>query len=212
MNKTIAEHKESKVSEPRIKAGTVVVITGPMFSEKSGELIRRLLKLEKYGRQKVKAYKPTEDTRFSENEIVSRIGHSFPATNIPKELTSEIVENILIEAEDYSTLAFSESQFFSAEILYLIEELADRGKNIILDGLNLDFRAKAFGSMGDLIAMADEVVKLFAFCACCGSSNGTHTQRILNGQPAKPGPIIVIGDTENYEPRCRTCFVPPTKA
>ncbi|NRD81073.1 hypothetical protein HPT25_27660 [Bacillus sp. BRMEA1] len=90
MSVNTKEHQEktnTKVSDN--KRGTVTVICGPMFSEKSGELIRRLLKLEKYGRKKVKAYKPSIDTRFSEDEIVSRIGYRFPATNIPKQLTGQ---------------------------------------------------------------------------------------------------------------------------
>ncbi len=216
MNQTIEKTNENNLKLDHgiqdIEAGSIIVITGPMFSEKSGELIRRLLKLEKYGRQKVKAYKPAEDNRFSEDEIISRIGYSIPATNIPKELTEELIEEILVESENYQTIAFDETQFFSEEIIVLVEELAVRGKDVILDGLNMDFRAKAFGSMGELMAISDEIVKLSAFCACCGSPNGTHTQRILNGKPAKQGPIIVIGDTEAYEPRCRTCYVPPSKA
>jgi thymidine kinase len=211
-NKKQEEIKVNTTIQTIRKAGTITVITGPMFSEKSGELIRRLLKLEKYGRQRVKAYKPAEDQRFSSDEIVSRIGYRFPATNIPQQLTPEIVESILRDAEDYHTIAFDEAQFFSEEIIYVVEELAYRGKDVILDGLNMDFRGRVFGPMGELLAMADDTVKLTAFCARCGSPNGTHTQRIVNGKPAKSGPIIVIGDTESYEPRCRTCFVPPTKA
>lgn len=39
-------------------SGFITVITGPMFSEKSGELIKRCEKMEKYGRKTVKAFKP----------------------------------------------------------------------------------------------------------------------------------------------------------
>lgn len=59
--------------------------------------------------------------------------------------------------------------------------------------------------------MADEIVKLTAFCAVCKSPHATFTQRIVNGKPAKLGPIVMIGDSEYYEPRCRGCFVPPHK-
>lgn len=214
ITKELSVSEKTEVLHPLVKkSGNILVITGPMFSEKSGELIRRLLKLEKYGRKRVKAYKPSIDNRFAEDEIVSRIGYRFPATNIPKELTQEIVELILMEAEDQDVVAFDEGQFYSCEdFTYLVEELAYRGKDVLVAGLNMDYRGKAFGAMGDLAVMSDEVVKLTAFCACCKCPDGTHTQRILNGKPAKLGPIVVIGDTEGYEPRCRTCFVPPTKA
>ena len=34
----------------------------------------------------------------------------------------------------------------------------------------------------------------------------TRTQRIINGKPAyEDDPIILVGATESYEPRCRKC-------
>lgn len=192
--------------------GEVEVITGPMFSEKSGELIKKLLKMEKFGRLRVKAYKPAEDTRFSEDYIVSRMGYKFPATNIPKQLNEEIVAQILEEAKDFDVVAFDEVQFFSKHIMALIDELAYLGKKVLVDGLNMDYRGKEFGYIGGLMAVAENVVKLTAYCSVCGCDHATHTQRLVNGKPAKSGPIIVIGDSESYEPRCRSCFVPPHKA
>lgn len=193
------------------EVGSITVITGPMFSEKSGELIRRLLKLEKYGRKRVKAYKPAKDNRFAEDKIVSRIGYEFPATNLPEELPEEIVEQIIEDAKSYDVIGFDEVQFFKKNIMKLVEELAAQGKEVFVDGLNMDYRGKEFGYIGGLMAMAEEIEKLFSFCAVCGSPKGTHTQRIVNGKPAKSGPIVVIGDKEDYEPRCRKCFVPPHK-
>lgn len=61
-----------------MQTGRITVITGPMFSEKSGELIRRCQKLIQFGRKKVVAYKPAEDDRFAQDEIVSRIGYRLP--------------------------------------------------------------------------------------------------------------------------------------
>lgn len=192
--------------------GTIIVITGPMFSEKSGELIRRLLKLEKHGKKKVKAYKPSKENRFSEDKIVSRMGYEFPATKIPEELPNEVVGEILEETEEYDVVGIDEVQFFKKNIMKLVEELAYKGKMVIVDGLNMDYRGKEFGYIGGLMAISDEIEKLFSFCSVCGSPKGTHTQRILNGKPVKSGPIVVLGDTESYEPRCRNCFVPPHKA
>ncbi|WCK56961.1 thymidine kinase (plasmid) [Aneurinibacillus sp. Ricciae_BoGa-3] len=192
-------------------SGFITVITGPMFSEKSGELIKRCEKLVKYGGKTVKAYKPKEDTRFSEGEIVSRIGYRLPATNIPKEITNEIIEQILQETKSFDVVAFDEVQFFNKNIMKLVEELAYRKKHVIVDGLNMDYRGKEFGYIGGILAMADEPVKLTAYCACCKKPMGAFTQRLVNGKPAKLGPIVLIGDSENYEPRCRNCFVPPHK-
>ncbi|MFF2482791.1 thymidine kinase [Paenibacillus sp. NPDC058071] len=192
--------------------GTITVIIGPMFSEKSGELIRRCQKLMQYGRKKVRAYKPTEDNRFGEDDIASRIGYRLPAGHIPKEMTPTVVSQVLTETIHADVVAFDEAQFFSEPIVELTEELARRGKHVILDGLNMDYRGKPFGSIGELLAIADEIVKLTSFCACCGSPDAAFTQRIVNGKPATLGPLFLIGDTESYEPRCRRCFVPPDLA
>lgn len=197
--------------DKRMSKGKITVITGPMFSEKSGELISRCMKLEQFGGKSVKAYKPSEDIRFSTDEIVSRTGLRYPATNIPKLLPTAVVEQILNETENVSVVAFDEAQFFKKPIMYLVEELAYRGKHVIIDGLNTDYRGKEFGYMGGLLAIADEIERLYAFCAVCKSEDAIYTQRFESGIPAKLGAIVQLGDSESYEPRCRSCYVPPHK-
>lgn len=193
------------------KSGFITVITGPMFSEKSGELIKRCKKLEKYGRMKVICFKPSIDSRFASDEIVSRIGLRIKAVPVNKELDDETYKDIIERAKFCDVIAFDEAQFFSSRIVDIVQELAYKGKRVLIAGLNLDYRGKAFGSIGDLMAQADEIVNLTAYCACCGRP-AIFTQRLVNGKPAKEGPVELIGDTEAYEPRCRLCFVPPEKA
>lgn len=94
-----------------LPTGRITIITGPMFSEKSGELIRRCQKLIQYGHRKVVAYKPAEDNRYAEDEIVSRIGYRLPAISIPRKLTDELVQRILQETKDADVVAFDEVQF-----------------------------------------------------------------------------------------------------
>lgn len=192
-------------------SGFITVITGPMFAEKSGELVNRLKKEEKYGRKKVIAFKPSNDNRFSENEIVSRLGLRINAISINKKISKKEKEIIFKLSKQYDIVAFDEAQFFSKEIVHIVSELAFQGKHIIIAGLDLDFRAKPFGFMGDLMAIADKVIKKTAYCACCGRP-AQFTQRLINGLPAEDGPIELIGDTEQYEPRCRLHFIPPHKA
>lgn len=193
--------------------GHILVITGGMFSGKSEELIKRCKKFAEYGKKRVKVYKPSGDNRFSEEEVVSRMGYRYPATNIPEQITESLVEEILKDAETYDVIGFDEAQFYSKHIMFLVEELAHRGKYVIVAGLNMDYRGREFGFVGGLLAMSDEMERMYSFCKVCGSDKGTHTQRLVNGKPAKKGsPIVLIGDKEDYEPRCRNCFVPPSKA
>lgn len=193
--------------------GHILVVTGGMYSGKSEQLIDRVKKLKEYGNKKVKMYKPSCDDRFSEEEVVSRMGYRFPATNIPTQITEDVMNQILLETKEIEVVGFDETQFYSRNIMKLISELAYRGKYVIVAGLNMNFKGEEFGYMGGILAQADEVVRLYSFCKVCGSDKGTHTQRLMNGKPAKnDSPEVLIGDSESYEPRCRSCFVPPEKA
>jgi thymidine kinase len=99
-----------------------------------------------------------------------------------------------------------EAQFFDDSIVDLAVELADRGVEVVLAGLDQDFRRKPFGPMGALMAVADDVVKLRAICMQCGAP-ASHTYRAVDGHPARENdPIVLIGATESYEARCRACY------
>lgn len=191
--------------------GEIIVIAGPMFSGKSDALCKQCNELQTYGKKKVIAYKPKLDNRFSEDQIVSRTGKSFPAKNVDETLPENEIEQILKEAKDYDVVAFDEVQLFKKNIMKLVEELAFRGKCVIVAGLNMDYRGKEFGFIGGLMAMADQHIKLHAYCSVCGNPRAAFTQRLMNGKPSKKGPIVLIGDTQDYEPRCRGCYIPPHK-
>jgi thymidine kinase len=94
-------------------------------------------------------------------------------------------------------------QFFDEHIVEVIQELANRGYCVIAAGLDQDFRGEPFGKMPELLAIAETVTKLQAVCAVCGSP-ASRTQRLINGKPAcYDDPIILVGASESYEPRCR---------
>lgn len=59
-------------------------------------------------------------------------------------------------------------------IVPLAEELADRGIQVVLAGLDLDFRGEPFGPVPKLLARAESVTKLAAVCVRCGPP-GTAT-------------------------------------
>ena len=196
--------------------GYLKIITGPMFSEKSGTLINQVKKLERYGNKNAIVYKPENDNRFSKTEIVSRIGDSYSATELPTQITDIIIQKVLEDVKNKDVIAFDEVQFFSKNIMLLVSQLLENGKVVLAAGLNMDYRGREFGYIGGLMAMADEIVNLKAYCACpkgdtlCGKP-ANYTQRLINNKPVKSGPTVLIGDTETYEPRCIKCFVKPMK-
>src|SRR5690606_13113844 len=100
-------------------------------------------------------------------------------------------------------------QFFDEGIIDVIEQLADRDIRVIAAGLDLDFRGEPFGTLPQLLSMAEEVTKLRAICVVCGES-ASRTQRLVNGKPAHyDDPIILVGAEESYEARCRKHHIVP---
>ena len=185
--------------EHNSKLGWIEVICGPMFAGKSEELIRRIKRIE-YAKKKVIVFKPLIDNRYSENEVVSHNKRKTKCYNLST--SSDVYKYI---GEDTYAVAFDEVQFMDEGILDVCQELADKGIRVICAGLDNDFRGEPFSIMPQLLCMAEYVTKLTAICNVCGS-NATRTQRIVNGVPASyDDPIIIVGASEAYEPRCRHC-------
>lgn len=185
--------------------GSVEVISGSMFSGKSEELIRRVRRAT-YGNLTVRVFKPIVDNRYAETEVVSHDGTSLLALPITQS------ENILHFIDNtVDIVAIDEAQFFDPEIVQIVDTLAYKGKRVIVAGLDTDFRGEPFGSMPQLIVSSDSVTKLTAICPHCGAC-ASRTQRLIDGKPASyHDPIILVGASESYEPRCRHHHEVPNK-
>lgn len=186
--------------------GKITVIAGPMFSEKSGELCSRCIKEENFGRKRVIAFKPFIDDRFSSRFIKSRVGLEFPAIGLPNRLTANVYEDIIKACKTFDIVAFDEAQFFSEKIVPLINQLAMLGKEVLVAGLTTDYRGEPFGYIGNLICLADEVLLLKAYCSCCGKPAQFTYRKVKSSEKN------LIGDTKEYEPRCRKCFMEGVEA
>jgi len=185
--------------------GWIEIITGPMYSGKSEELIRRIRRA-KIAKQKVQVFKPEIDNRYSKEDVVSHCGDKEIA--IPVEDSNRILE--LLD-EDTQVVAIDEVQFFDKNIVKVVSDIADSGKRVVCAGLDMDFRGEPFGCISDLMAIAEFVDKIQAICMICGNP-ATRTQRLINGNPAKyDEPVVLVGAKESYEARCRKCHVIPKK-
>ena len=184
--------------------GSIEVVCGSMFSGKTDELIRRLVRA-KIARQKVQVFKPAVDVRYAVEKVTSHAGANYDA--IPVEKAADIRTKL---DKDTTVVGIDEAQFMDAEIVEVARELAARGVRVLIAGLDTDFRGEPFGPMPILMSIAEHVSKLHAICMVCGDE-ASRTQRLVNGKPARyDDPIVIVGASELYEARCRLHHeVPP---
>lgn len=180
--------------------GWIEVIAGSMFSGKSEELIRRL-KRARIARQKVQVFKPVIDVRYSKEEIASHSGQKH--LSVPVASTAEMMEQI---ADDTKVVGIDEAQFFDMDILDAVNQLAERGKRVIIAGLDQDYTGKPFEPMPQLLSIAEFITKTHAICVKCGST-ANYSQRTVESEER-----VEVGAADKYEARCRQCFVPHADA
>ena len=193
----IANSSTHQLTHSRLRhAGWIEVITGSMFSGKSEELIRRLRRAQ-IARQKVQIFKPLVDNRYSDDHIVS---HS--DMRIPSSATRSSDELLRSVDDDTEVVGIDEGQFFDQSLPAACNTLADRGKRVIVAGLDQDFLGRPFEPMPQLLAIAEYITKTLAICMVCGAP-ANHTQRLVASSAR-----VLVGAQGTYEARCRRCFDP----
>ena len=175
------------------KHGCIEVICGSMFSGKTEELIRRLKRAE-FAKQKVKIFKPQIDNRFHEEKIVSHEGREILSTPLSASST------ILALANNVDVVGIDEAQFFDMELINVCKQLANNGVRVIIAGLDMDFKGNPFGPIPALLACAEYVTKIHAICMNCGSL------AYISHRKTQDTNLVLLGETNNYEPLCRDCY------
>jgi thymidine kinase len=173
--------------------GWIEVITGSMFSGKTEELIRRLRRA-RFARQKVEIFKPRIEVRYSAEDVVSHDENAIHSTPVDSSA------NIILLASGVEVVGIDEAQFFDDGLVDVCNQLADKGVRVIVAGLDMDYKGVPFGPMPDLLAIAEYVTKVHAICVRCGNL-AQYTHRLSDDDK-----LIVLGETDIYEPLCRVCF------
>jgi len=179
--------------------GWIEVITGCMFSGKTEELIRRLRRAQ-IAKQQVKIFKPKIDTRFADDSIVSHSEQSLPSIQI-KDI-NEVTES----SDDAQVIGIDEAQFFSEDIINVCTELADKGKRVIVAGLDQDYRGIPFEPIPHLLAIAEYITKSLAICVECGNPADKTQRKTASSER------VIVGASNIYEARCRKCHYIPKEA
>lgn len=179
------------------KRGSIEVIAGSMFSGKTEELIRRLRRAMFAG-LKVEIFKPSIDTRYSEDRVVSHDEKSIISTPV------ENASSILLLASGVGVVGIDEAQFFDGSLVEVCTKLADAGTRVIVAGLDMDFAGNPFGPMPALMAIAEYISKVHAICVRCGNLANYSYRKV------KDDKIVMLGEKDIYEPICRSCYIKST--
>jgi len=173
--------------------GSIEVVCGSMFSGKTEELIRRVNRA-RIAKVKVEIFSPVADTRYDKSALVSHNLNSIPSKAVS---TSA---DILPLADHIQVVGIDEAQFFDDGLPQIVQALANSGVRVIIAGLDMDFKGRPFGTMPQLMAIADSVTKLHAVCVKCGQQ-AMYSYRLVPNESQ-----ILLGEKESYEARCRNCF------
>ncbi|MDC0248880.1 thymidine kinase [Flavobacteriaceae bacterium] len=174
--------------------GRIEVICGSMFSGKTEELIRRIKKVE-LADEKYIIFRPKIDSRNPENKIISHAKNEISASIIssPKE--------ILDLSVNYSVIGIDEAQFFDQSIVDVCNVLANKGHRLIIAGLDMDYEGNPFGPMPNLMACAEDVMKVHAVCVETGNPAGYSYRKDSSDD------LVLIGEKKEYKPLSREAFV-----
>jgi|SRR5688572_4559065 len=173
--------------------GWIEVISGCMFSGKTEELIRRLNRAI-IAKQRVEIFKPVLDKRYHHEQIVSHNETAIRSTPV------NFASDIFLLAGDCEVVGIDEAQFFDDAIVDVCNTLANHGKRVIVAGLDMDFEGKPFGSMPNLLAVAEFVTKVHAICAQTGEL-ASFSFRLAPSESQ-----VLLGEKAEYEARSRRAF------
>jgi thymidine kinase len=176
------------------KRGLLEVICGPMFGGKSALLLKRL---QDYG-QYALLVKPSYDTRFAHDSVVSRTGLSAPAISISKWPSHLPYRTSAIFIDE---VHFMRSPMFEGDMLSIVCTLLEMGMDVIASGLDSDYMGIPFDVTQALREIADKVTLLSARCSGC-SQPASRTFK----KTTEAGGRFDLGDCDIYEPRCETCW------
>ena len=177
------------------KKGTIEVICGPMFSGKTEELIRRLVRGQ-IAKKNVSIFKNAVDNRYSDEYVVSHNQNKIKCQPIKE------AKEIFNFSKEIDIVGIDETQFFDLSIIDVCNKLANDRKRVIVAGLDRDYKSIPFKPMANLLAHAEKITKLSSICIVCGDY-AYFSQRLTDDKTQ-----ILVGETNEYEARCRKCFKP----
>ncbi|URD75395.1 thymidine kinase [Musa troglodytarum] len=183
----------------RSASGEIHVILGPMFAGKTTALIRRMQDEVDCGRS-VAMVKSDRDTRYGLDSVVTHDGVKMPCFALSE--LSSFQDKLGTEAYDkLNVIGIDEAQFFEDLYDFCCNAADHDGKIVVVAGLDGDYLRRSFGSVLDVVPLADSVTKLTARCEICGR-RAFFTLRKANETQTE-----LIGGADVYMPVCRQHYI-----
>lgn len=203
-----------------METGRLEVFKGPMFSNKTSNLILRVTELS-YPNHTCLFFNHSFDQRQTEfnDGIVSSHNGSFGS--LPKRIMTKKVMTVeeiqkILEEEDLKEfkntghrinyIAIDEVQFFKEEIIKLINKWVDEEyRHVIVAGLNSDFNRNKFGYLEDICRYADVITNCAVRCRDCQTENGPRDQTLalFTARKISSNEQVLAGGDEAYISVCR---------
>ena len=184
------------------------LIIGPMFAGKSSALQSIVRRRRAIG-WSVLVIKHTADTRYlngSDNTAV--VNHdmdrcsAIACNNLMGLLSSD-------EISAANLIIVEEGQFFDDIVEFALKVVEGLGKDLVVVGLDGDAHRRPFGCLLNLIPLADDVQRLYAFCKMCGDGTPARFSCAISQKVAaatlEGG--AHVGGSDIYQPLCRKHFL-----
>lgn len=148
--------------------------------------------------------KPSIDTRFAEDKIVSRIGLSAPCYAFSP--TEDLVKyfDSSNAKQKIDVVIVDECQFCTKTQIEQLREITNQVP-VLCYGLMTNFKGELFEGSKRLVEIADSLAEIKSVCEC--GRKATMNAKFVNGMIVTEGKEVDLGADEKYKGLCYPCFL-----
>ena len=171
------------------------LILGCMYSGKTTEILRIVNSLKHINEIPI-VIKPKIDDRYSSDKISTHNKQEYKCQTIEKLSEFNNLNNV-------NYIIIEEAQFFKDLLLFVIDQVEIKNKNVIVVGLDGDSDRENFGEIHKLYSLCDDIIKLKAYCSICNDGTfGIFSKRISDSKEK-----VLVGSEGDYIAVCRKCYL-----
>lgn len=180
--------------------GSLHLILGPMFAEKSTTLLRQFRRYQ-LTKKKCLLVKYQGDDRYTDKDYIATHDRILSTEQAyPCHHLSELEHKHGVDLDGFDVICIDEIQFFPDKLEFC-QKWRGRGKIVVVCGLYADFQRYPFPELPELIAICDKAEFLKAICIDCYQDKATTSHRLSDETDR-----VVVGGSDKYVPLCQSCY------